>query len=77
MFWRNGDRSKIDFVVLPERRPRPKGSRACLPPPNGEQIRVDVMSARDLDNTGRGRQTLLHDPKLLGGGPSPSPLRTG
>jgi hypothetical protein len=59
------------------RGPRPQGSRACLPPPNGVQIRVDFMSARDLDNTGRGRQTLLHDPKRLGGGPSRLPLRTG
>jgi hypothetical protein len=31
----------------------------------------------DLDNTGRGRQTLLHDPKLLGSGPSSSPVWTG
>jgi hypothetical protein len=69
----------MDFVILSGRRlsPTAKGSRARLPPPNGEQIRMDIMSARNLDNTGRRRQTLLHDPKLLSSGPPPSPLRTG
>jgi hypothetical protein len=38
---------------------------------------VDIMSARNLDNTGCRRQTLLHDPTLLGRGPPPSTLRTG
>jgi len=37
---------------------------------------IDTMLKSEV-NTGRGRQTLLHDPKLLGGGPSRSPLRTG
>jgi len=49
----------MDFVILSGRHlsPTGEGSRARLPPPNGEQIRMDVMSARNLDNTGRGRQT--------------------
>jgi hypothetical protein len=33
--------------------------------------------SRDLDDTGPGRQTLLHDPKLLSSRPPPSPLRSG
>jgi hypothetical protein len=37
---------------------------------------MDIMAARNLDNTGCGCQTLLDDPKLLGRGPPPSPLRT-
>lgn len=44
---------------------------------NRDPIGVDVMSARNLANTCRGRQTVLHDLKLLGGSPPASPLRTG
>jgi hypothetical protein len=57
LYRRSGDRSKMDFVALPGAGQRSKGSRACLSPPNGEQIRVDVMLARNLANTGRGYQT--------------------
>ena len=64
LFWRNGDRSKMDFVVLPGRRPRPKGSGACLPPPNGEQTRVDVMSTlaagAKLSSTIRSFSAVVH-----------------
>jgi hypothetical protein len=77
LVWRNGDCSKMNFVTLPRRRLGPTGSGARLPPPNREQIRVDIMSARNLDNTRCGRQTLFHNPKLLGSGPPPSPLGTG
>jgi hypothetical protein len=68
----HGDGGKTDFVILPGC--RPKGPSAGLPPPQREQIRVNIMSARNLDSTGRRRQTLLYDPKLLGSGPPP--LRT-
>jgi hypothetical protein len=61
----------VDFFEELQERDRP------VPPPNREQIRVNTMSACNLDNTGRRRQTLLDDPKLLGSGPPASPLRTG
>jgi hypothetical protein len=79
LVWRNGNSSKMDFVILPGRRLRPthEPACACLPTPNGQQIGVDIMSACNLDNTCRGRQTLLDNPKLLGSRPPPSPLRTG
>jgi hypothetical protein len=77
--WRNGDCRKTNFVILPLHRPRPESedARARLPPPNRHQIAVNIMSSSNLDNTGPRRQTLLHDPKLLGSAPPPSPLWTG
>jgi hypothetical protein len=69
----------MNFVSLPRCRIGPAGERsgARLPPPNREQIRVDIMSARNLNNPRCGRQTLFDNPKLLGSGPPPSPLGTG
>jgi hypothetical protein len=77
--WRKRDCRKTDFVILPLHRPRPESedARARLPPPNRDQIPVNIMSSSNLDNTGPRRQTLLHDPELLGSAPPPSPLRTG
>jgi hypothetical protein len=77
--WRNGDCRKTDFAILPLHRPRPASEDACarLPPPSRNQIAVNIMSPSNLDNTGPRRQTLLHDPKLLGSGPAPSPFWTG
>ena len=71
---------------LPAKRPssscrrhrlRPASEDACarLPSPNRDQIAVSIMSASN--DTGPGRQIFLNDPKLLGSGPSPSPLWTG
>lgn len=76
---RNADRRKTDFVSPPLHRPRFESENpcACLPPPGRDQIAVNIMSASNLDNTSPRRQTLLHDPKLLGSGPPPSPLWTG
>jgi hypothetical protein len=69
----------MNFVSLPRRRLGATGERsgARLSPPNRQQIGVDIMSARNLDNTRCGRQTLFHNPKLLGSRPPPSPLGTG
>jgi hypothetical protein len=77
--WRNGDRGKTGFVSLPLHRFRleSEDARARLPPPNRNQIAVNIMSSSNLDNARPGRQTLLHDPKLLGSGPPPPPLWTG
>jgi hypothetical protein len=76
---RNGDCRKTDFAILPLHRLGSESEDACarLPPPGRNQIAVNVMSPSNLDNTGSRRQTLLHDPKLLGTRPPPSPLWTG
>jgi hypothetical protein len=68
----------MNFVSLPPRRLGLTGERSDvrLTTPNRKQIGVDIMSARNLDNTCRRRQTLFHNPKLLGSGPPPSPLGT-
>ena len=76
-----GDGSKMNFVIPPRRRLGfvDESAGARLPPPNRQQIGMDIISARNLDNTRRRRQTLLHDPLLLGGRPPPSrsgPVRT-
>jgi len=77
--WSNGDGRKTDFAILPLQRPRlqSEDARARLPSPNRYLIAVNIMSSANLDNAAPRRQTLLHDPKLLGSGPPPSPLWTG
>lgn len=66
-------------VRLPLHRTGLESEDACarLPPPGRDQIAVNIMSLSNLDNTGPRHETLLHYPKLLGSGPSPSPLWTG
>ena len=56
--WRKRDCRKTDFVILPLHRPRPESedARARLPPPNRDQIAVNIMSSSNLDNTGPRRQ---------------------
>jgi hypothetical protein len=77
--WRNRNRRKTDFVILLLQRLRSASENACarLPPPNRNQIGVNIMSSSNLDHTGPRRQTLLDNPKLLGNRPPPSPLRAG
>ena len=77
--WRNRNRRKTDFAILPLQRLRSASENACtrLPPPNRNQIEVNIMSSSNLDHTGPRRQTLLDNPKLLGNRPPQPPLRAG
>jgi hypothetical protein len=38
---------------------RSRGAHGRLPLPNREHIAMNIISARNLDNTGRGHQTLI------------------
>ena len=76
--WRIGPTMRLGYVrtaaVLncANQKPRPR-----LPAPRMQEIRMDIMAARDLGDVRLGRQRLLDQPQLLSLSPPPPPLRAG
>jgi hypothetical protein len=71
------NRRKADPLIRPRlllncanQKPRPRS-----PAPRMQEIRMDIMAARDLGDVRLRRQRLLDQPQLLSLSPPPSPLR--